>query len=126
MFSLLLLDEIFFLLDKGETSAEAALRELKEETGYVGTVKSTSLASCLSPGLTSESVSVVVVDVNLQDEVNRDPKPNTDEGEYVTKIVVPLSKLGEELDRRENEGDMIFAAVRSLAIGLQMKLPLKF
>lgn len=30
------------LIDAGETAEEAAVRELKEETGYVGTVSETS------------------------------------------------------------------------------------
>jgi 8-oxo-dGTP pyrophosphatase MutT (NUDIX family) len=55
------------LIDGGETPEQAALRELREETGYVGraatTAPSTLQASrpvCMSPGLCDETVQVVV------------------------------------------------------------------
>ena len=40
------------LIDAGETPEAAALRELTEETGYVGTVASVSPVLAMSPGLT--------------------------------------------------------------------------
>ena len=54
------------LIDKSENPEQAALRELKEETGFVGSSTmplSTSRAVCMSPGLTDESVNIVVVTV---------------------------------------------------------------
>ena len=72
------------LIDAGETPAVAALRELKEETGYTATVRSFTLShthartaatahthaavpqvrsvspsACMSPGLTNETVHLV-------------------------------------------------------------------
>lgn len=47
------------LIDPGESAAEAALRELKEETGFTATLRSVSPAACMSPGLTSETVHFV-------------------------------------------------------------------
>lgn len=47
------------LLDEGETAATAALRELKEETGYTASVRSVSRTACMSPGLTNETVQLV-------------------------------------------------------------------
>ena len=43
---------------------EAALRELKEETGYTGTVVGTSGRQYLSPGLTNENIVTVYVEVS--------------------------------------------------------------
>lgn len=56
------------LIDKSETPEQAAMRELKEETGFIGSSTSTvptqvSRAVCMSPGLTDESVHTVVVNV---------------------------------------------------------------
>ena len=48
-----------------ETAEAAALRELREETGYAGRVLSVSPALAMSPGLTDESVRLVVVEVKL-------------------------------------------------------------
>jgi 8-oxo-dGTP pyrophosphatase MutT (NUDIX family) len=69
------------LIDPGESPAVAALRELKEETGYTATVRgkgerrnvlsrltpllpraqvrSVSPSACMSPGLTNETVHLV-------------------------------------------------------------------
>jgi len=48
-----------------------ARAELREETGFVGTVKSTSPPLALSPGLTDESVRLCVVEVNLNAPENQ-------------------------------------------------------
>jgi len=58
-----------------EPPERAALRELKEETGYVGTVGEGAVTPALplSPGLTSETVCMVRVDVNLDAPENANP-----------------------------------------------------
>lgn len=55
------------LIDDGETPAEAAVRELHEETGLVAEVDDCALSSplVLSPGLTNENVIVVTVPVDM-------------------------------------------------------------
>ena len=100
------------LVDAGETVERAALRELREETGYVGTVcavapgaaggpgatagasdSPVSRAVCMSPGLATETVHVVMVQVDLDDPANRGtPKPELDDGEHVTLHRVPLDE----------------------------------
>ena len=70
------------LIDKDETPEQAALRELKEETGYVGTVADCSVAVCMSPGLTDESVKLVVVDVDLDAPENARPQQAPEESRY--------------------------------------------
>lgn len=76
------------LVDAGETVEQAALRELREETGYTGEfcslVPDVSRAVCMSPGLATETVHVVLVSVDLDLEVNKNPKTALDDGEYVT------------------------------------------
>lgn len=84
------------LIDKDETAAQAALRELREETGYVGEAcKIPPLASravCMSPGLCDETVQVVVVEVDMSNPYNQNPKPQLDPGEHVTVQRVPLQQ----------------------------------
>ena len=72
------------LIDKGESPEQAALRELKEETGYVGTVADCSGPICMSPGLTDESVKLVIVDVELDAPENVRPVQSLEETEFIT------------------------------------------
>ena len=51
------------LVDAGEDVETSALRELKEETGYIGHVVGTTGRQYLSPGLTPECIVTVFVEV---------------------------------------------------------------
>lgn len=52
------------LVDAGENLEEAGLRELKEETGYSGTVLSVYPTMSKSAGLTDESTGVVEIEID--------------------------------------------------------------
>lgn len=52
----------------------AALRELKEETGYTGRISSITPICFSDPGMTSATMSMVCVDVDLDDDLNKNPK----------------------------------------------------
>ena len=106
------------LVDKGETPEQAALRELKEETGYLGKVSDVTKPVSLSPGFSDEKVAIVSVTVDMNEEANKHPIPEPEEGEYVQTILVPFEKLTEELDKRATQGDNIFLGLRSLAMGI--------
>ena len=83
------------LIDEGETPEDAALRELREETGYVGekcrVVPQVSRQVNMSPGLTDETVHAVVVEVDLGNPYNQKPKAELDDGEHVTVKRVELN-----------------------------------
>jgi 8-oxo-dGTP pyrophosphatase MutT (NUDIX family) len=105
------------LIDGSETPEHAALRELREETGYVGEackiLPKVSRAVCMSPGITDESVHIVMVVVDLDNPYNKDPKPEPDEGEFIKVKRVPLKDgLQQMLDQGTSmpiEGLYMFA-----------------
>lgn len=72
------------LIDDGEEAEEAALRELREETGYSGEVVFLSPPVCTSPGLTSELV--YAVRVLCTEEPAGPPAPEASEQIEVVKL----------------------------------------
>ena len=89
------------LVDADEDPVVAALRELKEETGYVGTVTRmgngtdgddesdlprTTPALPLSPGLSDETVALVRVDVDLDSPENKNPTQELEGSEFITVL----------------------------------------
>ena len=64
------------LIDAGESAAEAALRELKEETGYAGTVVEVSPVCYSDPGMSNANMqfAVVAVDASAPDNMAISPE----------------------------------------------------
>ncbi len=71
------------LIDEGEPHADAALRELREETGYHGRVAWIGPHALSSPGTSREGVTLVMVDVDEADPANAHPRQQCDEGEHI-------------------------------------------
>lgn len=108
------------LIDKGETVEEAAVRELKEETGYVGTIDPTlqSMLLCMSPGMCDETIKIVVVNVDLDEQQNQNPEQSLDDGEHITiKRVGLLSGLK---DMMESDDVIPISLLYSFALGLEL------
>lgn len=97
------------LIDEGESPAEAAVRELREETGYAGTVVDVSPTIVSDPGLTDANMQMVTIEVELQ-EGDAEPAQHLDEGEHIERRVVPLSELHDTLQALSKEEGMIVDA----------------
>jgi len=118
------------LIDKDETPEKAALRELYEETGYIGEqiIPASSPLLCMTPGLTDESVHMILVNVDLNDSRNVNPKQHLDAGENVEIKRIPLvGGLKEMLDQQQGGkgGDGGFTGVPismlyTFALGVEM------
>ena len=90
------------LINPGEDPKEAAVRELKEETGYIGTVEYCSPQVFTSPGLSSEFVHLVRMSVDL--EAQGDLATHFDESEYIETFLVGQDELADFIRQAEADG----------------------
>ena len=119
------------LIDANEDTSTAALREFTEETGYInGKVTKVLPASYLSPGLTNESASLVRIEVDMSLEQNKkihtnqvmnDGLEGCEKDRGLEEILLPrVGLLGALHDLQEKEGVKVFAALYSLALGMEV------
>ncbi|USW52767.1 Putative NUDIX hydrolase domain-containing protein [Septoria linicola] len=115
------------LIDEGETPEQAAVRELKEETGYEGKVLDCSPTIVADPGLTNANMQMVTIEVQLK-EGDEEPEQHLDEGEHIERRVIALDQLYEKLQELSKEdGKIVDARLFHWALGLHWsrKLGLK-
>ncbi|EGX53084.1 hypothetical protein TWF173_007954 [Orbilia oligospora] len=105
------------LIDRGETPEAAAIRELKEETGYEGKVISISPTIVSDPGMTTANMQLVVMEVNLK-EGDPEPQQHLDDGEFIERVVVPLDELHNKLVDYEKNGYAVDARLYHWAAGV--------
>ncbi|RKP08270.1 NUDIX hydrolase domain-like protein [Thamnocephalis sphaerospora] len=108
------------LMDKNETYAETATRELREETGYHGTVARVSPVVHSDPGFGNANMAFVYVDVDMKDPRNRHPVAAPDEGEDIEVLLVPIQELSAKLEGYVAQGDGVDARLQMFADGLCM------
>ncbi|KAL7893372.1 NUDIX hydrolase domain-like protein [Trichoderma sp. SZMC 28014] len=113
------------LIDAGETAEQAAVRELKEETGYVGEVTETTPIMYNDPGFCNTNLRMVHVAIDMSLPENQDLKPELEENEFIEVFTVPLANLWDECKRLEAEGYAIDARVGTFAEGILLAQRLK-
>ena len=104
------------LIDEGESPEAAAVRELREETGYEGTVRAVLPPAYNSPGLTGEFVYPVLMEV--QEEHQGALTTDFDDSEHIETVPVPRSELPEFVRRSAAEGVRIDAKVMAYSLGM--------
>jgi ADP-ribose pyrophosphatase len=126
------------LIDINETPSECALRELKEETGYIATIPTTpqpptsstnasdpaeSFVMFNDPGFCNTNTQMVTVHVDMADPRNQPDalRPELEENEFIESFSLPLETLWEDLRRLEaEEGVAVDARVGTLAMGIEV------
>ncbi|EXJ67486.1 uncharacterized protein A1O5_09499 [Cladophialophora psammophila CBS 110553] len=98
------------LVDEHETPEEAAVREMKEETGYDGKVFDVSPVLASDPGMTNSTIKLVMVEVKLSGEEDFMPEQRLDDGELIERVMVPLDELYERLMKWANQDNYMVAA----------------
>lgn len=108
------------LVDAGESAADSAVRELKEETGYVGVAAEISPVMFNDPGFCNTNLNMVHVTVDMSKPENQNLKPELEENEFIEVFSTPLKDLYAECKRLEGEGYAIDARVGTLAEGIEL------
>uniref|UniRef100_A0A672SBX8 ADP-sugar pyrophosphatase n=1 Tax=Sinocyclocheilus grahami TaxID=75366 RepID=A0A672SBX8_SINGR len=104
------------LIDDNETIETAALRELKEETGYKGEVVGVTPVTCLDPGLSNCTTQMVMVHINGDDLENINP---TQQLEFVEVILLPLDEFQQKIDELlQKEKIVVDSKVYIYAMGM--------
>ncbi|TKA55285.1 hypothetical protein B0A49_10524 [Cryomyces minteri] len=112
------------LVDEGEDAATCAVRELKEETGYVGEVMKSDLGvgpiMFNDPGFCNTNLRMIHVTVDMSRPENQRPVPELEDNEFIECFTVLLKDLYAECRRLEREGYAIDARVGTLAEGIEV------
>ncbi|XP_067437903.1 ADP-sugar pyrophosphatase isoform X2 [Thunnus thynnus] len=107
------------LIDEGESAEAAALRELKEETGYKGEVVGVTPVTCLDPGLSNCTTQIVMVNINGDEVENINPTQQLGDGEFVEVILLPLDEFQLKIDELlKKEKIVVDSKVYIFAMGM--------
>lgn len=105
------------LVDKGETAEQAALRELREETGYVGVVRHVGVPAVSSAGMSGEAGTLVRVDVDESLPENMKPVQRLDDNEDIAVLLVRRHALLDWLSVYSRQGLAIGGTLYAWALG---------
>ncbi|KAK6066614.1 ADP-ribose pyrophosphatase [Seiridium cupressi] len=110
------------MVDEGETPEQAAVRELKEETGYLGEIISEKIDRPVhwnSPASSSSCTYMIRMKIDLSKGENQNPKPELEEGEIIDTFSIPLRDLYSEVRKLSAEGFAIDGKVGSFAEAME-------
>ena len=94
-------------LIEGESLEEEALRELKEETGYFGTVKSISPTLYSNAALLADTVRLVNIEVDENLKENKHPVQHLEAEEEIEVILVSKSNVKDFLIEEQKNGTAV-------------------
>lgn len=122
------------LVDANESVENAAVRELKEETGYDGIITKILPISQIDQWKSRENTQLIFMEIDGDLETNKNPKPNLEETEYIEVFLVPLDNpfsiidsiyiyiIFNILEMMNEEGCLISTHLQSFLFGLNFKI----
>jgi len=114
------------LIDADETPEQAAIRELKEETGYDGKILSVSPTVSADPGLTNANMALAMVEVRLN-EGEEPAEQRLEDGEHIQKVVIPITELYDRLVKYSKQERFVVAAkLYHFAAGMEFQRTQKY
>ncbi|KAF2008600.1 hypothetical protein BU24DRAFT_429202 [Aaosphaeria arxii CBS 175.79] len=118
------------LIDPNESAETCAIRELKEETGYIGTVMEAGFGVSPimfnDPGFCNTNLRMVHITVDMSNPANQNPQPELEDNEFIETFAVPLKDLWALCKKYESEGYAIDARVGTIAEGIELAKRWKF
>jgi 8-oxo-dGTP pyrophosphatase MutT (NUDIX family) len=108
------------LIDDGEPPETTAVRELREETGYVGEVVDVTPRSASSPGMSGETLFLVRMEVDECSDDNLRPETDFDDSEDIETFRVSPGALRDFLADRSSAGDSIDAKLAAFSLGFEL------
>ncbi|KAI8842068.1 NUDIX hydrolase domain-like protein [Chytridium lagenaria] len=108
------------LIDQGESAETAAIRELKEETGFVGKVIRVSPIMVSDPGMSNANMQLVTVEVDLDAPENENATPELEPTEFIERVLTPIDGLLKTLQESVAEGYAVDARLMHFAEGLDV------
>lgn len=103
------------LVDHDESFEEAALRELREETGYTGQLQTLLPPRAVSSGICSERIATALIDIDVNLAANQNPCPQLEDSEDLETVLLDPESWLVTL----STSDEIDAKLSSYLLGLQ-------
>ena len=102
------------LIEPGESPENTAIRELYEETGYQGTIEKVIPPSYNSPGMSGETVAMVIMNVD-KNAYPEPPENHQEDSEDIETVIVKRADLPAFIEQAVARGDGIDARVAVFA-----------